>query len=261
MELGLPEIIENIFYSGYTIFNTLVYGIILIVALYLIIKLFDKIKVNPESIIFSLIPFIFTGSCTRALVDNGIFPLNVFLITPRIYIVIGIAAIITLIASILVWRKYNIDYRYTIFTVGLITAIIPLVNIQHINIEILGQILIPWILLTAIFTLIGRYWKLYKNKINLSIISAHIFDATTTFIAVDFYNYQEQHVLPGFLYDMSQTALTMYPLKIIAITLAIYLVDKYIDDENINGLLKLTIFVLGLAPGLRNCLTMIMGIY
>ena len=47
----------------------------------------------------------------------------------------------------------------------------------------------------------------------------------------------------------------MIPLKIIIITFALYITDKYIDDENINGLLKLTIFVLGLAPGLRNIIT------
>lgn len=172
----------------------------------------------------------------------------------------GIAAIISLIISVLIWRKYDIDYRYTIFLIGILLAIIPLVNIQHINVEIILQIMIPWILIVAIFTFIGRYWKLYRNKINLSILAVHVFDATTTFIAVDFYNYQEQHVLPRFLYDLSSTALTMYPLKIVAITLALYLIDEYIDDENINGLLKLTVFVLGLAPGLRNCLTMAMGI-
>lgn len=260
MDLGLPKIIENVFYSGYTLFNTLIYGIILIVILYLIIKLFDKLDIDSKSIIYSLIPFIFIGSCTRALVDNGVFPLNVFLITPGIYFVVGIAAIISLIISVLIWRKYDIDYRYTIFLIGILLAIIPLVNIQHINVEIILQIMIPWILIVAIFAFIGRYWKLYRNKINLSILAVHVFDATTTFIAVDFYNYQEQHVLPGFLYDLSSTAITMYPLKIVAITLALYLIDEYIDDENINGLLKLTVFVLGLAPGLRNCLTMAMGI-
>lgn len=259
-DLGLPQIIEETFFQGYTVFNTLVYGIILILVLVGIIKLFEKLDIMPTSIIYSLIPFIFFGSCTRALVDNGILPYNVFLITPGIYFLVGFLAIFTLIGSWTLYKKYNIDYRYIIFLIGIIFAIIPFSKIPHLNGNILAQIIIPWIILTSIFYIIGKFWKLYENKINLSIISAHIFDATTTFIAVDFYNYQEQHVLPGAIYNLTNTAITMYPLKIVVITLGLYLVDQYIDDKQLNSLIKLVIFVLGLAPGLRNFLTMAIGI-
>ncbi|MBO5965824.1 MAG: DUF63 family protein [Methanobrevibacter sp.] len=34
------------------------------------------------------------------------------------------------------------------------------------------------------------------------------------------------------------------------------MIDQYFDDLTIKNLLKLTVFVLGLAPGLRNILTM-----
>jgi uncharacterized membrane protein len=48
----------------------------------------------------------------------------------------------------------------------------------------------------------------------------------------------------------------MYILKIIVIVAVIYIIDQYIEDETAKGLLKLAVFVLGLAPGMRNFLTL-----
>ncbi len=51
----------------------------------------------------------------------------------------------------------------------------------------------------------------------------------------------------------------MFPLKIAVILGALYIIDKYIEDKTIANMLKLAIFILGLAPGLRNFLSLIMG--
>ena len=260
-DLGIPNIIQTYFFSGYTVFNTLVYGIILIIILFGIIKLFEKIEIDPSSIIYSLIPFIFLGSGTRALVDNGIYPYNIFLITPGIYFLVGFAAISSLLIGTYLYRKKGIDYRYTIFLIGSALTIPTLLNIPYLNIIPIIEILSIWIFFTIIFLLLGKIWDLYNNKINLSIISSHLFDGISTFIAVDYFGYYEQHVLPGTIYNIFRSAITMIPLKIIVITFALYVVDKYIEDKQINGLLKLTIFVLGLAPGLRNFLSLAIGTF
>lgn len=254
--LGLPWIIEKYFFSGYTFFNTLFYGFLLIFILFFILKLFKKLDINPSSIIFSIIHFILFGSTIRALVDNNILPYNVFLITPGIYFVVGFITIFTFILAFLLFKKMNFKYEYMIFLIGLLFASFPLFLIPYFNFKIASYVLVLWALFSFSFLLIGRFWDLYKNKINLSIISAHLFDATSTFIGVDYYGYYEQHVLPKFIYNISSSAITMYPLKIAIITIGLFLIDRYIDDEKLNGLLKLTLFVLGLAPGLRNFLTM-----
>ena len=87
-----------------------------------------------------------------------------------------------------------------------------------------------------------------------------MFDASTTFIAVEFFNYSEQHVLANTLYQLFDTSITMFPMKIIVIVAVLYIIDQYFDDETVKSLLKLTVFVLGLAPGLRNFLTMAIGV-
>jgi uncharacterized membrane protein len=51
----------------------------------------------------------------------------------------------------------------------------------------------------------------------------------------------------------------MYPLKIAVILFALYVIDTYVEDRTIKNMLKLAIFILGLAPGLRDFLTLIIG--
>jgi len=253
----LLDFLDKYFFSGYTIYNTIIYIIILLICLELILRLFNKININPQDLIFSLVPFIIFGSGIRALVDNNILQYNYFLITPGIYFLVGLIAIISLLVSY--FLKNRINFKKTIFLIGIPFAIYPLIYFNHFNFEAFSIILIIWILLSIIFLLISKFWELFRDKINLSIISAHLLDATTTFIGVDVFNYTEQHVLPGGIYNIFDTAITMYPLKIVAISGCLYLIDKHIDDDNLAGLLKLVLFVLGLAPGLRNLLTITIG--
>ena len=255
----LPDIIQTTFFSGYTVFNTVVYTLILVAFILAIIKMFRKIKIDPISIMFSLIPFIFLGSSTRALVDNGIFPKTVFLITPGLYIFIGLVTIASLLFSIFLYNRKSIDYRITLFSIGIVLIVPNLIFIPHINWVPVFYVLAIWIFATLIFFALSYFISFFKDKINLAILSAHLFDASSTFVAVEFFNYSEQHVLANALYQQFHTSLTMFPMKIIVIVAVLYIIDQYFEDETIKSLLKLTVFVLGLAPGLRNILTLAIG--
>ncbi len=246
-------------HPGYTILNTIVFGIILGLIILLIIKMFKWIDKDPHELFIPILPFIFFGSSARALVDNGIYPLTYILVTPGIYVLTGLLAIITVLLSVLIERKTDWDYRYIIFAVGVVICIPNIYYSQHINYLAASQILGSWALISIIFILISRKWSLLKDKFNLNVLLAHLLDASTTFIAVDYYGYGEQHVLPNALTQMADTALVMYPLKIVVILPALYIIDGYIEDKTIRNMLKLAIFILGLAPGLRNFLSLIMG--
>ncbi len=247
------------FGPGYNVLNTLVFGIILGVIVILLIKMFRYIKKDPKDLIIPVIPFIFFGSSTRALVDNGIYPLSYLLITPGIYIITGLATIITLLVSVYIERKTNLDYRYLIFLVGVVICIPNILNISHINFVALAQVLGSWALVSSVFVILRIKWSLIKDKFNLSVLLAHIFDASATFVAIDFYPYGEQHVLPNALIGLTGTALVMFPLKIIVILFALYVIDSYIEDETIKNMLKLAILILGISTGLRDLLSLVMG--
>jgi uncharacterized membrane protein len=51
----------------------------------------------------------------------------------------------------------------------------------------------------------------------------------------------------------------MFPLKIAVILLALYVIDRYIEDKTIKNMLKLAILILGISTGLRDLLSLIMG--
>ena len=256
----LPDFIQTTFFSGYTVFNTVIYTLILLIFIIAIIKMFKKIEIDPISIIYPIIPYIFLGSLIRALVDNGVYPKTVFLITPGLYILVGLITIASLLFSLFLYNRKDIDYRYTLSIIGVILLIPNIIMIPRLNIIPVIYVLITWIIASSIFVLISYIIPFFKDRINLSIISAHMFDASTTFVAVEFFNYSEQHVLANTLYQLFDTSITMFPMKIIVIVAVLYIIDQYFDDETVKSLLKLTVFVLGLAPGLRNFLTMAIGV-
>ena len=276
----LPDIIQTTFFSGYTVFNTIVYTLILVIFILAIIKMFKKLEIDPLSIFYSIIPFIFLGSSTRALVDNGILPKTVFLITPGLYILVGLITIISFLFCIFLFNKKGIDYRYSLFSLGLIFSLPNLIFFSKVNFTALLYVILTWILSSLVFlgivflvlyvksnisknpekiNLSNSKEKIKKYKINFSIVLAHLFDASTTYVAVEYFNYVEQHVLPNALYQLFDTYLTLFPMKIIVIVAVLYIIDQYFDDLTIKNLLKLAVFVLGLAPGLRNILTLILG--
>ena len=259
---GILEYIRQNFvylHPGYTVLNTVVFGIILGISILLIIKMFKYIKKDPADLMIPLIPFIFFGSSARALVDNNIYPLTYILVTPGIYVFTGLMAIFTVLASVYIERKTNFDYRYIIFTVGAVICIPNILFMGPINIIATLQVVGVWAIISSIFVLLKNKWSLLKNKFNLSVLMAHLFDASSTYIAVDFYGYSEQHVLPSALTGLVGSAIVMFPLKIAVILGALYIIDSYIEDRTIANMLKLAIFILGLAPGLRNFLSLIMG--
>ena len=268
----LPDIIQTTFFSGYTVFNTVVYTLILAIFVLAIIKMFKKLEINPISIIYSIIPFIFLGSSTRALVDNGFYPKTVFLITPGLYILVGSITIASFLFSIYLFNKMEIDYRHTLFFLGIIFSVPNIILFSKLNFISIFYVLITWIIASLIFMAIAflvlyvknnnshnAIEKIVKQKINFSIVLAHLFDASTTYVAVEYFNYTEQHVLPNALNQLFDTYLTLFPMKIIVIVAVLYIIDQYFEDQTIKNLLKLTVFVLGLAPGLRNILTMALG--
>jgi len=52
----------------------------------------------------------------------------------------------------------------------------------------------------------------------------------------------------------------MYFLKIIVLLPVLYYVDKDKSDKKFNNYLKLIIFALGFGPGIRNLITVLLGV-
>jgi uncharacterized membrane protein len=95
------------------------------------------------------------------------------------------------------------------------------------------------------------------------ILWAHMLDASSTFVGVDFLGYYEKHVVPSYLIELTGTAFVMYPLKLSIFLPVIYILDtRFSDEESISltTFVKMVIIILGLSPACRNTLRMALGV-
>jgi len=278
--------------EGYTILAELTYGTILIFALYAIYKLLKRLKIVVDwKFALALMPYILFGPISRVLEDSGYFkePVIYWFISPLIYLQIAVYAIFFLLLGYYIEKKYkklNLTVNKVIFLGGLI-FLIP--SFYLISIWILGYqwsattgirfdvflIVLSIVFLTiGVVYLISNYFKsnkklaVYKNPLNLAMISGHLIDGITSYISIKDplqmgLHYYEKHPASNFLLDLWGP---LFPIvKFILIIVVIYVFDVLYKDELKNyltlvNLLKIGILILGFSPGFRDLLRVTMGV-
>lgn len=258
----------------YTWFNTIMFGIILVIALFFVIKLMKKWNIEIDrNFVFALLLFILFGSTTRALVDAGIYPnrpdaLAFFFIVPGIYFTIFMITIASLFIGITIFKEKYYKFMLAIGTVlfGLNLVLIGAFlhsSTTNANLGVFIALLILLICLFVIYLFMKlnllnfKISKFLKHEKNYVIIAAHFFDASTTFVGITFFNYFEKHVLPSMAIEIFSPAI-MFVLKLIIIP-TLYLIDK-IDDKTTRRMTKIVIFILGVAPAIRNFTRILLGV-
>jgi uncharacterized membrane protein len=259
--------------SGYNPVNTITWAIILGLFLFGMPKLLEKLRTGADlAFIKLIIPYIIAGSTMRVLEDADFFepPLKYVFITPPIYILMFVITVLLLVVSIKLqdygvvnsWKKvFGIaGILWSLLNIGILLSIEPITNPA-----VLIAILLLGFGLTALVYMVAKTTghTMYTQPINITIVLAHLLDASSTFIGVDFLAYHEKHVVPTFLINLAGTASIMFPLKLIIFIPVIYILDTQFDEDDesrrLKDVMKLTIIVLGLAPAIRNTVSMVFG--
>jgi uncharacterized membrane protein len=77
---------------------------------------------------------------------------------------------------------------------------------------------------------------------------------------VDFFGGVEKHPIPRYFIEHFGTGLVFYPLKLLVLLPAIYLIFTELKDrKQLRNFLLISIAVLGFAEGLRNFITLILA--
>jgi len=183
MNGGLDSLMDYFLHpkkTGYDVPKTLVYGLILVVAAYLIFKALKKLKVKiNRRLAVGLSPYIVFGGVMRVLQDAGIVS-SYFFVTPGIYIFVFSIVFVVLLLSFYIERKKGVPYFKTLFLFGLCLLPTTLAQLALTNFRgplIVIGFFVPWLVL---FTVVK--WNLANKAVSL----LHILDATTTFTAVNF---------------------------------------------------------------------------
>ncbi|MBU0586269.1 DUF63 family protein [Candidatus Micrarchaeota archaeon] len=263
-------------HEGYNAVNTVTYAIIAIIALYLIYQWFKKtgMKVDAQ-FVYNTLPFVLFGSTVRVVTDSidtgvmkAITPVHKLVLdshiydygfltsSPGIYVVTAALFFISLYIG---WKMKN---RKLTGDIGLILWIphllllLPFMSYALYALPIILLALIPFYLALVYF----------KNDILAGIVGAHALDGAATFFVIDIFSkisgkgYFEQHVVPKFIGDLFGTFFTFYLVKVAIAFAAAYLIknEKGVSS-NERTFIALVLIIIGLAPGLRDVLRMMVG--
>lgn len=247
--------------TGYNPINTIAYASIALLALFFIYKYFKKESIPINNyFILSLFSFILFGSLKRVITDatdkiyfsnfiNDFYSYNFFNVTPFIYVFVAF-----LFLSFTI-----IEHKLKIKNLAIATGL--LLSFLH------AFILLPYftnyiaffaILIIAIVPfLISR--MLFKSLFPRIVVLAHSLDGAATFIATEFLNYGEQHVLSNFI-GIQFGFISFFIVKILISFAFAYILEK----ENMLDFDKNFLYVIaisaGLGPGLRDILRILVGV-
>jgi uncharacterized membrane protein len=220
--------------------------------------------------ILAVSPYIFVGGSLRVVEDAGLVsaPWKYLLITPLIFFLVFFVCTAALVISIGITKLLNIKYYWPFGIIGIAWGIINVVllylNSTTFNVMVPVVIFSIGLGLAVLVYFIAKRFniKLFKNRVNVFILDSQLLDATATAFGITFLPYAEKHVLPSFLIAETGTAFIMYPLKLLVIIPALYIIDRYLkgESENLVGLVKLAILTVGLAPAIRDIMRMTLGI-
>lgn len=255
-----------IYDTGYNPINTVTWAVILGVAVLGLIRLFRRLELSmDEDLVLYTLPYVFAGASLRVIEDAGLVapPWRYFLITPLIYFLVFFVTI----ASLLLCRSiFGKNFYKGYAAIGLIWTVINISALDALGFKEAWVIMLVFILGSAISGLLYilglgfQQLRFLDNMYNLMIIYAHMLDASSTYIGVDWFGYYEKHVVPTFIINLTGTAAVMYPLKLLVLLPALSMIDKSLEDPSLRNLAKLVLIVLGLAPAVRNTLRLALGI-
>ncbi len=243
----------------YTLPATLTYAAIFLVSLYLVYKLCERMKIKfTEEFVFALLPFIFLGGVIRALRDAQIIYTSVLFVSPPIYFFMFVLVFSFVLISKKLAEKMKKNENFILTVFGVVLLIFHLFLVQITNFEALIYILALWgVLATLSFFL----FKIIKSQSVLSpiAVSAQLLDACSAFVSIELFGYGEQHVLSSWLMESFGTWIFV-PVKFFLSFVAVLMIDKYSENENLKNYLKFIIITLGFALGTRNMLRVSMNV-
>ena len=233
----------------YNIYDTLSYFLLALLVVYFSYKhIFHRIKITYKTAC-RIVPLITLGAMIRVMADTPLLPRCFFTVTPGIWLIFF--AVISLF--LLFDRKGTLTFALPIPFIAVPFFLLP---VKHASALLYFGFF--YLVSAAPFLALGKRFALLRDRFNLACVLAHMFDATSSFVNVQFFNYIEIHVVGGFLTTLFGTPLVMYGLKLAVLPVLFYL-DKEKDRRYAN-FLKLVIFALGFGPGIRNLITVLFGV-
>ncbi len=261
----------------YNAVETITYALILIAAVYLIYRWFRCSGFELDGkFVLSTLPYVIFGGVLRVVQDTHMIQSDAqfLIVTPFIYFVIFFFTFGMLLFSRYLQKSGFIDDYAKVYAGAGIFAILcaSLVllswGLYHTRIDLFVLTVIPLMALTATTAVWAfmRYvlkWQYVSDPLYVALLFGQLLDASATSYGIDFHpgiHYIEQHVVGSSLIEMTGTAFVMFPLKLVVLFPAIYIMQLYRKEANpvFWHLILLAMIVVGFAPGVRDLVRMVL---
>lgn len=261
----------------YNSVETITYALILIAAIYLIYRWFRQSEFEVDGkFVLATLPWIIFGGVLRVVQDTHMIQgdIQFLIVTPFIYVVIFLYAFGTLLLSRYLERSGFIDNYLKIYAgLGIfsifVTALVLVAwGMNHTRIDLYVLTVIPLMAASATFAVWAfmRYilgWKYMADPLYIALLFGQLLDASATSFGIDLHpgvHYIEQHVVGSGLIDLTGTAFVMFPLKLVVLFPAIYVMQLYRKEANPTfwHLVLLAMITVGFAPGVRDMVRMVL---
>jgi len=246
---------------SYNPINSAVYALLLFAGIFLLSRVLPRLKVKVDGrFIIALLPFIVLGSCLRVFQDAQIVN-SVFLVSPLIYLLVFAYTIVCLLLSLLLAKKTGMRYHFPLFIFGIAPAayfafqlILRIINLESIVLTFAFSGVACFLSFVAFYG-INRLIRFDKVALDLGVVFSQMLDVSATFVGVTFYGYGEQHFLVRLVTEVFGSALIFYLLDFVVIVLILLVLERLLrKEQELLGLFRLTLIVLGLAPAIRDIL-------
>jgi uncharacterized membrane protein len=261
----------------YNIVETVTYALILIAAVYIIYRWFKKSKFPLDGpFVLATLPYVVFGGVLRVVQDTHMIKsdLQFLIVTPFIYFVIFFYTFGILVLSHYLERKglctsyIKVYAGVGIFSVFCVALFLLEWGITYTQIDLFVLAIIP--LMATVATLLVfacmRYllkWQYVTDPLYIALIFGQMLDASATSYGIDLHpsvQYIEQHVVGSALIEWTHTAFVMFPLKLVVLFPAVYIMEMYRKEANpaFWHLILLAMIIVGLAPGVRDMTRMVL---
>src|SRR5512137_447381 len=269
--------------QAYNIVDTLTYAIILVIGVYLLYRWMSSSSYMADigfqfdrKFILATVPYVILGGLVRVIEDTGMITSDwrFLLVTPLIYFVIfaftvGMMFLSRSLTLTGITKSFITFYAFA-GTLAVVVASLVLLawsQTHHgVDLSILAIIPLMAVTATAIVWAVMRYvlsWTYVNDPLYLTLLFGQLLDASATSFGIDFHpavQYVEQHVVGSALIAWTHTAFVMFPLKLLVLFPAIYVMQMYRKEANpaFWHLVLLAMIVVGFAPGVRDMVRMVL---
>ncbi|HJJ28586.1 MAG TPA: DUF63 family protein [Methanocorpusculum sp.] len=267
--------------SNYSVALTIVYAILVILGLYILYRWLKHMKIAIDApFVLTGITYVVLGGILHVIGDTKLIPdpWEFLMETPQVYILVMIFAILVLWGSIVLERRHIVIKYTTPFMLGgiipsaiafLVLVVFGLTGpVGKFDIPVLLIVLLTAAAATAAVWALLRYvfrWKYVTDPVYIALLASHFLDASATGYAISVHpkGYIEQHVLGSGLIELTGTGYIMFALKFVVLVIAIWILEKFRHEEGMSPvwhLVLLAMIVVGLGPGIRDLLRMVLWI-